>query len=64
MPYKCLNCGEIFIKPKIIHTSYEDYYGVSGLFSSRTSLELETCPKCDDEEVEEFDEDYEDDEGE
>lgn len=59
MPYKCMNCGVKFIEPSIIHTSYESHYGVIGLFSCRTPLELEVCPSCNDEDLEEL---YEDDE--
>lgn len=61
MPYKCLNCKKKFYQPHIIRTSYEDYYGVDTLFRSRTSLDLEVCPYCNDEELEEL-EDYDDDE--
>lgn len=54
MPYRCLNCGARFDEPYTKHTSYESYYGVSGMFGSSTPLDLELCPSCDDEDVEEF----------
>ena len=60
MPYRCLNCGAKFEHPHTIHTSYESYYGVSSLFGSKTPLDLDLCPSCDDEDLEEFDDDERD----
>lgn len=59
MPYKCLNCGARFDEPHIMHTSYEFHYGVASMFPNLTPLELDVCPCCNDEELEEV---YEDDE--
>lgn len=66
MPYKCLNCGSIFDEPETINTSYESYYGVSGMFSNSTRMELDVCPCCNDDDITEFydDEDEESEEDE
>ena len=58
--YKCNNCCHIFEKPVTIKTTYESYYGVSSEFSYSTSLEIDTCPSCGCDGIEEYDEDDED----
>lgn len=62
MIYKCLNCGSIFDEPNTIFTTYESYYGVSDLFYNSTSMELDVCPCCDSDDIDEFDEECEDEE--
>ena len=54
--YKCDNCGEKFLVDEAskLRTSYEDYYGVSHLFSHSTSLICDSCPYCGNESLEEF----------
>ncbi|EOZ2853508.1 hypothetical protein ACQQ4G_003108 [Listeria monocytogenes] len=59
MPYRCLNCGCEFEEPETKNTSYEDYYGVGGMFPYHTPCTLYVCPCCEDEDIEEFDEDEE-----
>lgn len=44
--YRCLNCGEEFIEPEVISTTYESYYGVAEEFSSHTYLRIDVCPYC------------------
>ena len=45
--YKCTNCKMAFDEPKIIHTTYESYYGVSNEFESYTNYEYSVCPYCE-----------------
>lgn len=55
--WKCGNCGRTFEEPEIELTSWEEYNGVSSLFSNSNPLELEVCPYCgDDGYLEEIDE--------
>ena len=42
-----------FDEPKIIHTTYESYYGVSNEFESYTNYEYSVCPYCESEYFEE-----------
>lgn len=53
MPYKCLNCGSRFEEPVTISTTYESYYGVCGMFPNSTPMDLEVCPWCHCEDIEE-----------
>ena len=59
--YRCKNCDCTFYEPIIIKTTYENYYGVGGLFPNHNHMEYCACPHCHSEEYEEFDE-YEDEE--
>lgn len=43
--YKCEECGEFFEEPREINADI--YYGVSGLFDSRTNKTISVCPYCD-----------------
>lgn len=54
--YRCKECGELFYEPTKYKTSYESYYGVSSDFPNSTSLELELCPCCGEDSVEEISE--------
>ena len=60
--FRCYNCKEEFDDPEVVHTTYEDYYGVSSEFGSSTSCYLNTCRYCGSEEVEEFEQEDEDEE--
>lgn len=47
----CKHCENEFDEPKIVHTSYELYYGVASLFDNSTPLEYLACPYCGDENI-------------
>ena len=51
--YKCNNCGCLFEEPCVVRTTYENYYGVGGLFPNHHYLSYECCPNCRDEDFEE-----------
>ena len=51
--FKCENCGYEFEEPKIVHTTYEDYYGVRGEFANVHKLKYLACPHCNSEMIEE-----------
>ncbi len=36
-----------------MHTAYEEFYGVYELFSNHNQLELQVCPNCKSEDIEE-----------
>lgn len=36
-----------------MHTTYEEFYGVYELFSNHNQLELQVCPNCKSEDIEE-----------
>ena len=59
---ECMECGRSFDEPISIKTSYENYYGVGGLFRNHHSLYVEVCPYCKSEEWEEVDEEYDEEE--
>lgn len=51
--WKCDNCGERFYEPEEERDSYESYYGVSSMFSSRHYFTTNVCPFCGSEDIEE-----------
>lgn len=59
MMYKCNQCGKLNHEDdlEIINTSYESYYGVGGMFASRTPLTLRLCAYCKSEEIERCEQD-------
>lgn len=60
--YKCSDCGCEFDDPIEIRTSYENYFGVGGLFPNHNYMTYQACPCChseDFEEVYEYEEDEE-----
>ena len=46
MKYKCRECGKIFDDLREERTTYENVYGVSGLFDSATPTTIYACPYC------------------
>lgn len=52
--YYCNNCDEQFEEPKINKIIFEEYYGVSNLFPDRHKVDLEVCPNCGDDNIEEM----------
>lgn len=50
--YKCNHCKEVFEKPKTIETTYEEEYGVSGLFPDSHQLKYDVCPHCGEDDIE------------
>lgn len=52
----CKICEKEFDEPKVVHTSYESYYGVADLFGNSTPLEYLACPFCEDEDITEREE--------
>lgn len=59
--YRCKNCGCRFDEPKELNSSWEAYYGISGMFDFSTPRTAYVCPECNDEEIEYDDEDLEND---
>ena len=61
--YRCKNCGCRFDEPKELNSSWEAYYGISGMFDYSTPRTAYVCPECNDDEIEEEydDEDLEND---
>lgn len=59
--YICNECGERFDEPEIESTTYEDYYGVGSEFIGKTHLEVEICPYCGSEDIDEVDDEEEED---
>lgn len=51
--YYCDECGEVFEEPNEKRVSFEDYYGVSHLFSGNNMTTIYCCPYCGNEPVEE-----------
>lgn len=51
--YKCNMCKCRFEEPLKWRTTYEEFYGVYELFSNHNSLELQVCPECKNEDIEE-----------
>lgn len=64
MEYICNECGENFDEPEIESTTYEDYYGVGSDFIGKNYLEVEICPYCGSEDIDEVDDEEEEDEDE
>lgn len=52
--WKCNNCKKEFESPKETLTTYENYYGVSMEFASKTPATFLECPFCNDEDIEEI----------
>lgn len=44
--YYCDNCERSFYETEEIETTYEEYYGVSGMFPNSNSLSYGVCPHC------------------
>ena len=61
--YRCKNCGCRFDEPKELNSTWEAYYGISGMFDYSTPRTAYVCPECNDDEIEEEydDEDLEND---
>lgn len=55
--YRCKNCGCRFDEPKELNSSWEAYYGISGMFDYSTPRTAYVCPECNDDEIEYDDED-------
>lgn len=51
--YRCVDCDCIFEEPIVQRMSYEDFYGVSSMFDTSTPMELNVCPNCSSEYIEE-----------
>jgi len=52
--YYCRNCKIEFENPKEEKTTYEDFYGISTMFSDSHECTIKTCPHCGSEEIEEM----------
>jgi DNA-directed RNA polymerase subunit RPC12/RpoP len=44
--YRCKNCGCRFDEPKELSSSWEAYYGISGMFDYSTPRTAYVCPEC------------------
>lgn len=52
----CDNCDAEFDEPEEQMESYENYYGVSSLFSDRHYFTMQVCPCCGSEDIAEREE--------
>ena len=52
--WKCERCGEIFDEPGEKKVCYEDYYGVSSLFTTNTYGYFAVCPNCGSDYIDEW----------
>lgn len=43
--FKCRDCEAVFEEPKRVNA--DDYYGVSGMFESRSTTYYDVCPECE-----------------
>ena len=59
----CDNCGAMFDEPELEKDTYENYYGVSGMFPNSHSMTLEVCPCCGSEDIASYCEDEDETEG-
>lgn len=62
MEYVCNDCKKRFDEPDIEVTTYEDYYGVGSEFMGKNRLEVECCPYCWSEDIDEVDDEEDEDE--
>lgn len=53
----CDNCGAMFDEPELEKDTYENYFGVSSMFSNSHSMTLEVCPSCGSEDIASYCED-------
>ena len=52
--YRCNNCNEMFEEPDTKNIVAEEYLGVSHLLQGSTRLDINICPCCNDEDIEEL----------
>lgn len=52
--YRCLNCEELFEEPETKNIIAEEYLGVSHLLQGYTRMNIDVCPCCNDEDLEEL----------
>lgn len=62
MSYKCSECERVFDKPHEHETTWEAFYGVSGMFPDHHRVTILECPYCGSDGIEEYFEDEEDEE--
>lgn len=54
--YKCNNCDATFEEPEWKRICFEQEYGVANLFETRTYTNIQVCPCCKEDEIEEIEE--------
>lgn len=52
--YKCNNCDERFVEPARKNIVAEDYLGIGNLFPNKTRMDIDLCPNCNDDDIEEL----------
>lgn len=59
--YKCKNCGKTFSEEDVKkeYISYSDFYGIEEGLGTNGSVIIWHCPKCDSEDIEEYEEEME-----
>lgn len=63
MRYKCRDCDAVFDEPHEHETTYEQFYGVAGMFPDWHRLTILECPCCGSDQLDwVYDEDEEDEE--
>ena len=59
----CDNCGAMFDEPELEKDTYENYFGVSSMFTNSHSMTIEVCPSCGSEDIASYCEDEDETEG-
>lgn len=52
--YRCNNCNEMFEEPETKNLIAEEYLGVSHLLQGCTRMDINICPCCNDDDLEEL----------
>lgn len=52
--YRCNNCNEKFEEPETKNIIAEEYLGISTLMQGRTRMDINICPCCNDDDIEEL----------
>lgn len=52
--YRCCKCYEMFEEPETKNIISEEYLGINHLFPNQTRMNVDICPSCGDEDIEEL----------
>ena len=56
---RCDNCGARFEEQDYVRVCWEDYFGVSSMFSNYNYGTIAECPNCGSEDIDEYDDEEE-----
>ncbi|MEI3530648.1 MAG: hypothetical protein V8Q75_06305 [Bacilli bacterium] len=54
--YRCCNCRSEFEETDSKRICFEQEYGIANLFDTRTYTNIQVCPNCKDDDIEEVEE--------